>query len=99
MKRTSALTVMAFMLLESKLVALRRRMTSLMRGCSHRPVPFGVCTVSCFCGVLFADDLEGVRLSVGRFAEEFEVVVVNGDELVLVSAVEDMLAFVLCCGG
>jgi hypothetical protein len=46
-------------------------------------------------------DLEGVRLSVGRFDEELGVVFVSDEELVVrVSDMDDIVAiFALCCSG
>lgn len=49
------------MLLLSKLVALRLRMTSSMRGCSHCPV----CCLG-VAGLVFPSSFFGVRLSIGR---------------------------------
>jgi hypothetical protein len=65
------LMVMAFMWLRSKLVRLRRRITSSMRGWSQRPVVVGVwmaVLLGFWGGVEW--DLEGVMLRTGRLEEE-----------------------------
>lgn len=82
-----ALSRMVVTLLLSKLVALRRRMTSSMRGCVHCPVcrwgVRGVCVTS-----LRSGSGEDVPAAV----REVEVAVD-----VVASAVDDMLFFDVCC--
>ena len=65
---------MALTLLPSKLVALRRRMTSFIRGCTQPESRRGVSGLA-FCGV--AASFRGVRLSAGRVTLLLE----NGDVL------------------
>lgn len=97
--RNAELIRMLCILLLSKLVALRLRMTSSMRGCTH-------CPVCCFgvAGVDFCSSFFGVKFSVGRL----EIAFVSGDELfcpdvvcemlcdIGASAVEDIV-LVACC--